>query len=100
MVALTLFYFFYPLMYGVTQVCRLHTLTSAGTVRLAVCVTNHCVTVDVNLWTDRRSHHAGLHAAVPRHLDVRVPFYLVFQNLVLFSEGEHLHGEAFDVRRD
>lgn len=26
--------------------------------------------------------------------------YLIFENLVIFSEGEHLHREAFEVGRD
>jgi len=79
----------------------MHTLASAGTICLAGCVTNHCITVDIDLWTDRMIYYTGLHAAVAKRLQIWIyKSYLVFQNLVIFSESEHLYREALDVGRD
>ena len=93
---------FYPLVCRVTQACGMRTLASAGIVCLAVRVTNHCVTVDINLWRDGRIYSCScttwLCARHTPHLDVF--YYLVFQNVFIFSEGEHLYREALDVGWD
>lgn len=78
-----------------SHVCRMHTLASADSICFASSVTNHCITVDINLWT--QEFNAEDMQWLCDLVRQGCASYHIFENLSISDESEHLHGEALVV---
>lgn len=76
--------------------CGMHTLASADAIWWAICITNHCITVHIDLWGDWKVKHTLIQYCIRRPMTDCLN-HLISQNFVVIGEGEHPHREAFEV---